>query len=169
VSQPGARAIPLRAYRDAAGEFATGVTVVIAEHDGQGQGMTLNAFTSVSLEPLLVLVSLPFGLHIHPLGLLVMLVAAVRLHVISRFAFEVVVLLVLIEGDVVRARRQEEVVPVRGVGVVRAPAHRAGHLEVSAPEVRCQRVGVQPLQHDVDAVVGLQLVVDEVRRRPAEI
>ncbi len=53
--------IPLRVYRDCAGEFATGVTVVIAEHDGQPQGMTLNAFTSVSLEPLLVLVALGRG------------------------------------------------------------------------------------------------------------
>ena len=54
-------AIPLRVYRDCAGEFATGVTVVIAERDGEPQGMTLNSFTSVSLEPLLVLVALGRG------------------------------------------------------------------------------------------------------------
>jgi flavin reductase (DIM6/NTAB) family NADH-FMN oxidoreductase RutF len=40
------------------GEFATGVAVVTAEHEGYSAGMTLNAFTSVSLDPLLVLVSL---------------------------------------------------------------------------------------------------------------
>jgi len=50
-----------RAFRDCVGEFATGVTVVIAEHDGEPAGMTLNSFTSVSLEPLLVLVSLGHG------------------------------------------------------------------------------------------------------------
>ena len=54
-------AIPPRAYRDCAGEFATGVTVVIAEHDGEAAGMTLNSFASVSLDPLLVLVSLGHG------------------------------------------------------------------------------------------------------------
>lgn len=53
--------VPARAFRDAVGEFATGVTVVIAEHDGRAAGMTLNSFTSVSLDPLLVLVSLGHG------------------------------------------------------------------------------------------------------------
>lgn len=50
--------IPSRAYRDCAGEFATGVTVVIAEGPGGPEGMTLNAFASVSLGPLLVMVAL---------------------------------------------------------------------------------------------------------------
>ena len=55
------RAIPSEAYRNCVGEFATGVTVVTAEHDGEPAAMTLNAFTSVSLDPLLVLVSLGHG------------------------------------------------------------------------------------------------------------
>jgi flavin reductase (DIM6/NTAB) family NADH-FMN oxidoreductase RutF len=46
------------AFRGCVGEFATGVAVVTAEHEGVPAGMTLNSFTSVSLEPLLVLVSL---------------------------------------------------------------------------------------------------------------
>lgn len=49
------------AFRGCVGEFATGVAVVTAEHEGMRAGMTLNAFTSVSLEPLLVLVSLGNG------------------------------------------------------------------------------------------------------------
>jgi flavin reductase (DIM6/NTAB) family NADH-FMN oxidoreductase RutF len=54
--------IPARALRDSGGEFATGVPVVCAEHPATGPaGMTLNAFTSVSLDPLLVLVSLGHG------------------------------------------------------------------------------------------------------------
>jgi 3-hydroxy-9,10-secoandrosta-1,3,5(10)-triene-9,17-dione monooxygenase reductase component len=53
--------IPTDVFRGCIGEFATGVTVVTAEHDGMPAGMTLNAFTSVSLEPLLVLVSLAHG------------------------------------------------------------------------------------------------------------
>jgi len=47
-----------RAFRDTVGAFATGVTVVTTQHHGAPQGMTLNSFTSVSLNPLLVLVSL---------------------------------------------------------------------------------------------------------------
>lgn len=50
-----------RAFRDTVGAFATGVTVVTTAHKGQPQGMTLNSFTSVSLEPLLVLVSMVHG------------------------------------------------------------------------------------------------------------
>ena len=47
-----------RAYRDALSCFATGVTVVSAHHDAQDWGMTCNSFSSVSLEPPLVLFSL---------------------------------------------------------------------------------------------------------------
>jgi flavin reductase (DIM6/NTAB) family NADH-FMN oxidoreductase RutF len=46
------------AFRKAVGSFPTGVCVVTAEQDRRPAGMTLNSFTSVSLEPLLVLVSL---------------------------------------------------------------------------------------------------------------
>jgi flavin reductase (DIM6/NTAB) family NADH-FMN oxidoreductase RutF len=53
--------IPSTAFRACVGEFATGVTVVASEHDGVPAGMTLNAFISVSLDPLLVLVSLAHG------------------------------------------------------------------------------------------------------------
>jgi len=49
------------AFRGCVGEFATGVAVVTAEHEDVRAGMTLNAFTSVSLDPLLVLVSLGNG------------------------------------------------------------------------------------------------------------
>jgi flavin reductase (DIM6/NTAB) family NADH-FMN oxidoreductase RutF len=49
------------AFRGCVGEFATGVAVVTAEHEGFLAGMTLNSFTSVSLNPLLVLVSLGSG------------------------------------------------------------------------------------------------------------
>jgi|GEM_PF-341109 len=50
-----------RAFRDTVGSFATGVTVVTTHCHGAPQGMTLNSFTSVSLDPLLVLVSLAHG------------------------------------------------------------------------------------------------------------
>lgn len=49
------------AFRRCVGAFPTGVCVVVAEHGGQPAGMTLNSFTSVSLDPLLVLVSLGHG------------------------------------------------------------------------------------------------------------
>lgn len=43
-------------FRDVVGRFATGVTVVTTIVDGVLHGMTVNAFTSVSLDPLMVLV-----------------------------------------------------------------------------------------------------------------
>jgi flavin reductase (DIM6/NTAB) family NADH-FMN oxidoreductase RutF len=43
-------------FRRAMGCFATGVTVITVDDAGTVEGMTANAFTSVSLNPLLVLV-----------------------------------------------------------------------------------------------------------------
>lgn len=56
----GASAIDTRAFRRALGHFATGVTVVTYLPEGidEFRGTTVNSFTSVSLEPPLVLVSL---------------------------------------------------------------------------------------------------------------
>ena len=48
-------------FRMAMGSFATGVTVVTSTLDGEPYGMTVNAFTSVSLEPPLILVCLRRG------------------------------------------------------------------------------------------------------------
>ena len=45
-----------RTLRDALGCFATGVTVVTCLHDGVPAGLTVNSFTSVSLDPPLLLV-----------------------------------------------------------------------------------------------------------------
>lgn len=47
-----------RTLRTALGHFATGVTVVTYEATGDRFGVTVNAFTAVSLEPPLILVSL---------------------------------------------------------------------------------------------------------------
>jgi flavin reductase (DIM6/NTAB) family NADH-FMN oxidoreductase RutF len=43
-------------FRQAMGSFATGVTVVTVDEGGEVHGMTANAFCSVSLDPMLVLV-----------------------------------------------------------------------------------------------------------------
>ena len=43
-------------FRKALGCFATGVTVITVDYEGDVQGMTANAFTSVSLDPQLILV-----------------------------------------------------------------------------------------------------------------
>ena len=47
-----------RQFRQAMGNFATGVTVITTEIDGQEHGMTANAFMSVSLDPKLVVISI---------------------------------------------------------------------------------------------------------------
>ena len=49
-------AIEPREYRNAVGCFATGVTIVTTlDHDGEKIGITANSFTSLSLDPPLVL------------------------------------------------------------------------------------------------------------------
>jgi|GEM_PF-698099 len=47
-----------RLFRNAMGKFATGVTVISTEHNGDIHGMTANAFMSISLNPKLVLISI---------------------------------------------------------------------------------------------------------------
>ncbi len=47
-----------RAFRNACGAFATGVTVITTRTEDGDHGMTANAFMSVSLDPALVTVSI---------------------------------------------------------------------------------------------------------------
>lgn len=47
-----------RLFRNAMGSFATGVTVILTETEGDQHGMTANAFMSVSLDPKLVVISI---------------------------------------------------------------------------------------------------------------
>jgi|SRR5581483_68520 flavin reductase (DIM6/NTAB) family NADH-FMN oxidoreductase RutF len=56
-----------REFRNTLGRFATGVTVITTEKDGQIHGMTANAFLSVSLDPPLVLVSVDNRANMHKL------------------------------------------------------------------------------------------------------
>ena len=46
-----------RQFRTAMGKFATGITVIATEVEGEVHGMTANAFMSVSLDPKLVVIS----------------------------------------------------------------------------------------------------------------
>ncbi|WMS44946.1 flavin reductase family protein [Acuticoccus sp. MNP-M23] len=54
-----------RAYRDVLGRFATGVTVVTCAAPGGPIGMTVNSFTSLSLDPPLVMWSPAKSSHRH--------------------------------------------------------------------------------------------------------
>ena len=54
---PGAAGPTADQFRTAVGRFATGVCVMTSRLDGHDHAMTANAFASVSLEPLLVVVS----------------------------------------------------------------------------------------------------------------
>jgi flavin reductase (DIM6/NTAB) family NADH-FMN oxidoreductase RutF len=54
-----------RTYRDLIGRFATGVTVVTTEAHGKLHGMTANAVSSVSLDPILLLVCVGHGSTCH--------------------------------------------------------------------------------------------------------
>ena len=58
-------AIDVASYRQIIGHFATGVTVVTTAHEGWLHGMTANAVTSVSLNPLLLLVCVDKAANMH--------------------------------------------------------------------------------------------------------
>lgn len=52
-------------FRQVFGHFATGITVITTAFDGWLHGMTANAVTSVSLDPLLLLVCIDKTAHAH--------------------------------------------------------------------------------------------------------
>jgi flavin reductase (DIM6/NTAB) family NADH-FMN oxidoreductase RutF len=52
-------------FRKALGCFATGITVITVDYEGEVHGMTANAFTSVSLDPMLVLVCVDHRARTH--------------------------------------------------------------------------------------------------------
>lgn len=54
-------------FRQVLGRFATGVTVITTTHDGMKHGMTANAFSSVSLNPPLILISVDKRANMHTL------------------------------------------------------------------------------------------------------
>jgi flavin reductase (DIM6/NTAB) family NADH-FMN oxidoreductase RutF len=52
-------------FRKAMGAFATGVTIITVDLEGEVHGMTANAFASVSLDPMLVLVCVDHSTRTH--------------------------------------------------------------------------------------------------------
>ncbi|MFN7921577.1 MAG: flavin reductase family protein [Bryobacteraceae bacterium] len=80
-----------REFRSACSRFATGVTIVVREHDGVRRGVTVSAFTSVSLDPPLVLVCIhqrsSFLARLeHGGGLVINVLAADQADLAERFA-----------------------------------------------------------------------------------
>jgi 3-hydroxy-9,10-secoandrosta-1,3,5(10)-triene-9,17-dione monooxygenase reductase component len=84
--------VDVSAFRQAMGSFPTGVTVVtVASDDGRLHGVTVNSFTSVSLDPLLVLICLKqtsrgLGLIERAEAFVVNVLSAEQHHVSRRFA-----------------------------------------------------------------------------------
>jgi flavin reductase (DIM6/NTAB) family NADH-FMN oxidoreductase RutF len=62
-------AVDPQRFRDVVGYFPTGVTVVTAHVGGRHHGMTANSFTSVSLDPVLVLICVERTARLHDLVL----------------------------------------------------------------------------------------------------
>jgi flavin reductase (DIM6/NTAB) family NADH-FMN oxidoreductase RutF len=58
VKEGGETAMDNRFFRDAMGKFATGITIVTIEYDGEIMGMTVNAFMSISPDPKLIAISI---------------------------------------------------------------------------------------------------------------
>lgn len=66
AAEPSPAGVPPAEFRLALGRFATGVTVVTANIGSGPHGMTVNAFTSVSLVPPLVAVCVDRSAALHP-------------------------------------------------------------------------------------------------------
>jgi flavin reductase (DIM6/NTAB) family NADH-FMN oxidoreductase RutF len=58
MSQIQENIIDIDLFRSVMGRFATGITVVTVSENGEPHGMTVNAFSSVSLNPVLLLICL---------------------------------------------------------------------------------------------------------------
>jgi flavin reductase len=59
VPEPNdARGVDSTLFRQIMGRFATGVTILTVNHEGEMRGITVNSLTSISLDPPLVLVSI---------------------------------------------------------------------------------------------------------------
>src|SRR3989442_13891051 len=56
--------IDSRAFRQTVGQFVTGVTIIAADVDGAVRAMTANSFTSLSLDPPLVLFCVGKSAHL---------------------------------------------------------------------------------------------------------
>ena len=67
MTENNSAAIDARELRNACGLFATGITVVTTELDGEMHGMTANAFMSVSLDPPLLVISVGHKARLHGL------------------------------------------------------------------------------------------------------
>ena len=65
MKQASASTVDVDAYRRAVGRFSTGICVVSTAVAGVDHAMTVNAFTSVSLEPVLVLVCVEVEARFH--------------------------------------------------------------------------------------------------------
>jgi flavin reductase len=65
LASTDARADAQRTFRQVMGRFATGLTVVTTQMDGETYGMTANAFMAGSLEPMLCVVSINHRAQMH--------------------------------------------------------------------------------------------------------
>ncbi len=63
TAEPPARTATQDAFLDIMSNFAASVTVVTSRHHGRDHGLTVSAFTSVSLDPPLVLVCIDHRSH----------------------------------------------------------------------------------------------------------
>jgi flavin reductase len=66
MSNPAPAAVDHALFRRVMGSFATGVTVITTQANGEIRGMTANAFMSGSLEPPLCVVSVAKRARMHP-------------------------------------------------------------------------------------------------------
>lgn len=66
ISEGALIVMDTRLFRKAMGKFATGITVVLTNDQNDINGITVNAFMSLSLDPMLIAISLDQNASIYP-------------------------------------------------------------------------------------------------------
>lgn len=125
-------------FRTALRKFASGITVVTVAHEGQLHGMTASSFSSVSLEPPLVLVCLAKTSRTRDL---------VRLS-----GFFAVNILAADQGEIARAFARQGAKPFDGIPH-RTGVHGTPLLDGTIAALQCRTVEMHEAG-DHDVVVG---------------
>lgn len=127
-----------RLYRDTIGRFATGVAIVTAHGDDGPAGMTTNAVTSLSLDPLLLLVCFDSGSRTLPV-----------VESSGRFAVNV---LRAGQEDLARVFASKRVAREKFESVTHTVAHGVPVLDDSLAWLACDLVDLRPAG---DHVIGI--------------
>ena len=140
-----------RAFRRCLGQFATGVTVMTAQHADARAGMVVNSFAALSLEPPLVLWSIRRASGSLPVftqagHFAVNVLAGDQMEVANLFATSAVDKFAAAQSRARGHHRHPGVRSRAGAGRRRSPAHHRPGAAFRAPRGRAAAVRAGPLR-----------------------